>query len=402
MVRIHHVPELTINRGTDDVAESTNPAGRPSRGAPRFVRDDVGWADWLDVRRRAYCAPPELIGALALELADWPDGARLVASDPEQKVDEWWIEGGESSPQPWLSLARALWVPPEELCELDPHSAWVREGLPAITTWFVESALEPGVSARCRSMLPSLRHIDLRRFAQAPKNLEAWISALGPIEQLTFGGPAVRARVIDRLIETHGTTLRSIDFIGLGAGTAGLRRLSRWSSGSPLRHMGLRDDTLDLSQLARVPLPWLDHLESLDLQRAGTIGRRPGWLRAPSLKLLSLNGIHLGDAARALLAQARLPKLQALRLASTGLDVEGLTTVMATSWSAGLICLDIRQNALPDEALEILDRGTAVTWCHLLLSGNRFSPDALSRFVERQGLERERHGVFVHRTTPQP
>jgi hypothetical protein len=366
----------------------------------RLVRDDVTWQDWLAWRRRAHGADSGVVSRLAEQLSDWPDAIRLVASDPEQHEDPWWIEGQQPEPQPWLALVRSLWVDPDEIVELSADSAWMREGLRAITRWMLDRPHRDDVVSQCRARLASLTTIDLTHFAAAPRDLESWLQQLAPVDRLDFGGPAARARTIDALIETHAPTLGGLDFNGVGIGFAGLRRLSRWPAGGRLRYLGLRDAAVDLAMFERLEFPWLQHLVTLDLTGARDSARRFAWLAVPRLTTLSLHGVPLAGQSQVLFAEARMPRLEALRLSATGTTVEGLTALLGAPWSHSLTCLDVRDNALPDEALDVLDGGRASRWHQLILSGNRFSPTALTRFIERHGLVTQRPGVYLRPEGP--
>ena len=349
-----------------------------------LIRDDVTWSDWLAVRRRAHGAAPDVIAALAAELRDWPDAIRQVASDPEQKIDEWWIEGATPAPQPWLTLVRSLWVPAEELLELEADSAWSNGGLSGVTNWVVGQALASDLTQQCRARLPGLTTIDLTHFAGP--GLDGWVQRLGPVEQLRFGGVAANKGLIETVAAHHAATLSGLELNGLGLGVAGLRRLSEWPSSSRLLHLAVRDDSIELGMFGRVPLPWLTRLSSLDLSGVAGHGRQHKWLVAPDLELLSLNQVRLTTAATDLFGAAQLPRLRRLRVASTQLDIAGLDAAVNGSSRPTLACLDIRNNSLPDEALDVLARPAGPGWTQLLISGNHFTAEAVRRFATQHAL----------------
>lgn len=359
----------------------------------RLERDDVSWADWLAVRERVHGRSRDDVDAAAREIDDWPHTARLVASDPEQKVDDWWIEGQGATPQPWLGLVRALWVPPDQLVDLEPHSAWIRQGLPGITTWFVEQDIERELTAACRSMLPSLTTIDLSQYPGKPARLEAWVRSLTPIEHLAFAGLATRPQLIDVVREAHGSTLRRLTLARTIVGSSGLERLAKWPGTSVLRDLDLRDAALDLGILARTGFPLQRQLRTLDLSGATRAARTYAWLDAPDLTALALRRVPLGSSAPALFAQTRLPSLKMLRLASTGVTTEGLIAMRESEWSGSLTHLDLRDNGLADEALRVLESIRAA-WEEVMLSGNNFSSAELARFAERNALAETRPGVY--------
>jgi hypothetical protein len=373
-----------------------DPSRSPSAARLRLIRDDVSWSDWSAIRERAYGRSRDDIEVVAGAIDDWPDTARLVASDPEQKIDPWWIEGQGTTPQPWLGLVRSLWVPPDEIVELRRDSAWVLEGLPGVTTWLVGQALEGELTAACRSMLPSLRRIDLSAFPGTAARLEAWVRALSPIAQLAFAGLAPRPQLIDVLNDSHASTLRSLTLVRAIVGSNGLKRLSRWREPSALRDLELREAAIDLGMLERTALPLFQQLHSLDLSDAVRGARTYSWLDAPRLTALSLRRIPLGSGAPALFAQAKLPSLRVLRLASTRLTTAGIAALVKSAWSRSLTHLDLRDNALDDDALAMLERLPA-KWEEILLSGNRFSNDELARFADRNALAERRPGVYARR-----
>jgi hypothetical protein len=360
----------------------------------RLLRDDVTWADWLKVRQRAHGRTQADMAAFSAAIADWPEATRLVASDPEQSTDSWWLEGKNKGPQPWLSLVRSLWVPPEDLMELERDCAWEVEGLPALVRWLIDAPMDRDLLMQCRSKLKGLMLVDLTRFSHGPRRLAAFVADVAPISGLALGGPAAQSSVLEAVIANHAASLTHLELDCSQIGRAHVQRLAGWPIDSPLRHLELTGAAFNLQLTEPALLPCLQQLVSLDLSRARRAVRSHGWLRADALRMLSLNGVDLRDSASALFQDAHLPQLECLRLASTGLNAKALEVLVNAEWSGCLTCLDLRGNRLPDLALEFLGNRP---WSELWLSGNDFSRSLLDRFTSRQDLAELRTGVFARR-----